>query len=541
MIKPFGQDLSDIKAYGNDVVKVMAFGEEAWSRQTTIPDYLCFTALEAGTFTLTIPAAVTTANLSYVEYSLDGVNWVKTDNSSSEVVITTPTIAQGGKVYWRGSGVRMTQSHTAANNASRFSSTGRFDLSGHLLSLLKGDNYESTTGIGSYTFCNLFYPCTGIVHAHDLVIPLLNEQGMFFRLFRGCTSLVSAPSLPQTEIPSWGFREMFYECTLLPTIANMVATTFGNTCCQAMYQGCTSLTSVTLPTPTSYSGTGQFQLMFYNCSNLSYVKFLATDISTENCTNNWLSGVSSTGTFIQASGVSWASGASGIPTNWLSVNDGATFPNNATACDYIFNSSSATGAQVEIGTISGINEPFEVTFKATEIVSSDRVVAGYTGADGNTTPKQGSMSYFYLRNNPDSFQHQIYRLNTSSDSLASTNGLLQSNRDLNKHTGKVFYTYNGTDGNWYRSLIFDGVLKMDAATIVHPYPKVGVPMYIFGHGSSRFVNGIIYGMKWYNEDGITLKADLVPCTRNSDSAAGFWDKTRLQFFTSSYWSAGFEE
>ena len=77
MIKAFGSDISGIKAYGSDVTKVMAYGEEVWSKQTSIPDYLCFTALEAGTFTLTVPAAVTSTNLSYVEYSLDGRNWTR--------------------------------------------------------------------------------------------------------------------------------------------------------------------------------------------------------------------------------------------------------------------------------------------------------------------------------------------------------------------------------------------------------------------------------------------------------------------------------
>ena len=89
---------------GREVVKVYDHGKLAWQKQTSIPDYLCFTALEAGQFTLTIPAAVTATYLSYVEWSKDGSTWNHTDNTSEAVTIDVQ-VASGDKVYWRGSGV----------------------------------------------------------------------------------------------------------------------------------------------------------------------------------------------------------------------------------------------------------------------------------------------------------------------------------------------------------------------------------------------------------------------------------------------------
>ena len=57
--------------------------------------------------------------------------------------------------------------------------------------------------------------------------------------------------------------------------------------------------------------------MFYGCTSLNYIKCLATDISATDCTNNWVSGVSSTGTFVKASSMKfWPTGNSGIPTGW---------------------------------------------------------------------------------------------------------------------------------------------------------------------------------------------------------------------------------
>ena len=58
--------------------------------------------------------------------------------------------------------------------------------------------------------------------------------------------------------------------------------------------------------------------MFSGCSNLDYIKCLATDINTESgCTANWLKGTKSRGTFVKAAGVDWPlNNDSGIPQGW---------------------------------------------------------------------------------------------------------------------------------------------------------------------------------------------------------------------------------
>lgn len=59
-----------------------------------------------------------------------------------------------------------------------------------------------------------------------------------------------------------------------------------------------------------------YQYMFQNCSNLNYVKCLATDISASSSHSNWLNGVAANGTFVKKAGVTWPSGVSGIPNGW---------------------------------------------------------------------------------------------------------------------------------------------------------------------------------------------------------------------------------
>lgn len=69
-----------------------------------------------------------------------------------------------------------------------------------------------------------------------------------------------------------------------------------------------------LPTSVrSYS----FMEMFKGCSKLCRVKCLVKSLPSNFATSNWLSGVSSTGTFIKSPEMSsWPSGANGIPSGW---------------------------------------------------------------------------------------------------------------------------------------------------------------------------------------------------------------------------------
>ena len=307
---------------GREVLKEYKQGRLVYEKSTSIPDYLCFTALEAGQFTLTIPAAVTPTYLSYVEWSKDGRTWNHTDNTSEAVTIDVQ-VASGEKVYWRGSGNCMTALNAGDPYSSKFSSTCRFDASGNITSLLLGVNYVtaivnySTSGVRNVTFANLFRGCTTIVNAKDLILPTFTSYYtyIFYCVFNGCTSLVSAPHLPSTDAATWCYGQTFQGCTNLLAVAEMPLTTLAANCCRQMYQGCSLITRAQLPTVGALVDNCYYR-MFLGCSALTYVKCLATDISATGCLSDWLYGVSSTGTFIQADGVTWPRGASGIPTNW---------------------------------------------------------------------------------------------------------------------------------------------------------------------------------------------------------------------------------
>lgn len=64
--------------------------------------------------------------------------------------------------------------------------------------------------------------------------------------------------------------------------------------------------------------------MFSGCTNMNYVKCLATDISAKNCTYNWLYNTARRGTrtFVMAIGADWPLGSdSGIPQGWTVIEE----------------------------------------------------------------------------------------------------------------------------------------------------------------------------------------------------------------------------
>jgi hypothetical protein len=82
-----------------------------------------------------------------------------------------------------------------------------------------------------------------------------------------------------------------------------------------MFLGCTALTQAP-DLPATTLAEDCYYDMFRNCSNLNYIKCLATDISATKCTYIWVDSVSSTGTFVKDVDTSWTTGTSGIPSRW---------------------------------------------------------------------------------------------------------------------------------------------------------------------------------------------------------------------------------
>ena len=167
-----------------------------------------------------------------LKYSLDdGETW--TQWGFSEI-----SLSDGQTVCFKGLNTTFA---TSSNAYNKFVMTGSIAASGNLMSIIDDGACTTTTIPANYCF---------------------------YKLFRECTSLTTAPELPATTLTEFCYYNMFARCT-----------------------------------------------------NLKYIKCLATNISAADCTTNWVYRVASGGTFVKDSSMNdWATGSNGIPSGWTVQN-----------------------------------------------------------------------------------------------------------------------------------------------------------------------------------------------------------------------------
>lgn len=261
-------------------------------------DYLTFRALESGTFKLSNNA---------LNYSLDGgTTWATLAANTA-----SPTIASGETIMFK---AQLTPSGSAG--IGTFSSTGRYDVEGNIMSLLYGDNFIGQTSLSGkrYAFCKLFTG-SNVVSAENLVLPATTLTGDCYNwLFNACSLLTKAPELPATTLAVYGYSGMFRFCTSLTNPPELPSTTMTQLCYNSMFEGCTSLEKAPdLPATTLVDRC--YNWMFNGCTSLKYIKMLGTTIPSSSLTK-WVENVSPTGTFVKSSSATIGTGINGIPSGW---------------------------------------------------------------------------------------------------------------------------------------------------------------------------------------------------------------------------------
>ena len=167
-----------------------------------------------------------------------------------------------------------------------------FNVYGNILSLKYGDNF-----MGKKDVYKLSFNGSKVVDASNLVLPATSlTNNAYDSMFMNCRSLTAAPELPATTLAKGCYNQMFYGCTSLTTAPALPATTLDVAC---------------------------YAYMFYDCSSLNYVKCLclSTGIASTDYIEDWVNGVSPTGTFVKKAGVTWPTGISGIPSGWTVVEE----------------------------------------------------------------------------------------------------------------------------------------------------------------------------------------------------------------------------
>lgn len=246
-------------------------------------DYLTFIPISGNsTFGYNTSSTIPDKN-NVVYYSLDsGSTW------NSMASGGTVTVGQGNKIYWKASGLG-----AGTSGIGKFSSTGKFIVEGNSMSLVSGDSYESATTIIKNQFRTLFYGNTNVVSAENLILPATTlTEHCYERMFLGCTSLKTAPSLPATTLANYCYDAMFSGCTSLTTAPQLPATTLANSCYYGMFQNCTSL----ITAPVLYATTlaqNCYRQMFQGCTSLTTAPELPVTTLASSCYYSMFKGCTS--------------------------------------------------------------------------------------------------------------------------------------------------------------------------------------------------------------------------------------------------------
>ena len=174
----------------------------------------------------------------------------------------------------------------------------------------------TTLVVNCYNY--MFGGCTSLVNVPELPSTTLASR-CYFNMFNGCSKLTIAPELPATTLASNCYYGMFKGCSSLVNAPSLPATTLADSCYWSLFDSCTSLVNAP-ELPATELESSCYQSMFNGCSSLNEVTVYADNISATNCTKNWLSGVSSTGTFYNYGAAEYVNGSpSGVPSGWTEV------------------------------------------------------------------------------------------------------------------------------------------------------------------------------------------------------------------------------
>ena len=261
-------------------------------------DYLTFVAKESGTFRFD--------SSDTIQYSDDnGSTWT----NGNEV-----TVNNGDNILWKGN---ITPS---GSPIGRFYSTALFDVQGNIMSLIYGDNFRGQldlTGM-NYVFKELFCYIDKLINAENLSLPATTlALQCYTSMFDSCTQLITAPELPATTLANDCYSSMFKYCESLTTAPSILpATTLTENCYSQMFYYCPLLTTApVLPATTLVDNC--YYSMFSDCMSLNYIKAMFLTVPNESYTSIWVSGVSSTGTFVKNSAATWNYvGDYSIPEGW---------------------------------------------------------------------------------------------------------------------------------------------------------------------------------------------------------------------------------
>lgn len=281
------------------------------------PNYLCFTALESGTFTFTMDTDVPSTSYEYIAYSKDGGNtWIRTDNVTGSQVIATVNVIEGDEVLWKGKATNgySTSYDRGLSQTCRFGGTAKFNVGGCIVSLIREGHFVGFEN-SEIVIIRLFQD-SKIVEADKNLFPCkaFNSYDRHYEnTFTNCTELISPPDLPSTKLRTASYNGTFFGCSKLVNAPELPATTLSMQCYYNLFFG----------------------------TIINYVKMLGKTIGLQSLIG-WMTNVPnvSTSIFVKHIDAAWTTtGNNGVPSNWTiiyydpAVDKYYTDQTRATECD----------------------------------------------------------------------------------------------------------------------------------------------------------------------------------------------------------------
>lgn len=213
-----------------------------------------------------------------IETSTDGTNWSTLGETSTTSL--NFLLNKGERRYIRCKTNAWGNYVSYTDVCNTIHSDEPYTVGGNIMSLLYGSDFtgEETAFPVSreYVFYGLFAPLQGSYQTP-------NNQ----------LTDASQLLLPVKNVTRYSYARMFYSNPILTSSPVIMAETIGE-------RGCMT--------------------MFYNCSSLNQVTCMATDVTANYATLNWVNGVAASGTFYKNPNMSdWPTGTSGIPDGWTVV------------------------------------------------------------------------------------------------------------------------------------------------------------------------------------------------------------------------------
>ena len=183
-----------------------------------------------------------------MKYSVNG-GQTKTEITSTT---TIEGLKAGDKVQFYGIGTSNTSyGDNPAVNIS--GGTATVKVYGNIMSLLDETDYATNyTDLPNdeYVFYGLFWGNTTLIDASELLLPATTLADYCYQaMFEGCTNLTTAPKLPAETLAEMCYQGMFEGCTKLTNAYVKAEYTVVDGRCNNMFDGCTAAGAVLHTTP----------------------------------------------------------------------------------------------------------------------------------------------------------------------------------------------------------------------------------------------------------------------------------------------------